>query len=61
MATASLKSKFLQNMMTMREEFLYELFLDLRNSYDALEREWCMEIIVGYGVGPQTERNLRHY
>ena len=29
--------------------------------YDVLDRERCMEIIVGYGVSPLTERILQHY
>ena len=61
MGTASLKAKFLQHLMARREEILYEVFLDLRKAYDALDRERCMEILVGYGVGPRIERIIRHY
>ena len=45
----------------MREKVLYEFLLDLRKAYDALDREHCMEIIVSYGVVPQTEILLHHY
>ena len=45
----------------MREEVLYEVFLDLRKSYDALDREQCMDILVGYGIGTRTERLLCLY
>ena len=54
--TASLKSKMTQNMMTMREEVLYEVFLNLRKAFNTLNREQCMNIIVGNGIGPRTER-----
>ena len=47
--------------MKMTEKVLYKVFLDLRNAYGALYREWCMEISVGYGVGPRMERILRYY
>ena len=48
-------------MMAVRREILYEVFIDLRKSYYALDRELCMEIFVVYEVGPQTERLLLHY
>ena len=34
---------------------LFQVFVDMRKSYDSLDRERCMEIIWGYGLGP----NLR--
>ena len=45
--TASLEVNIIQQLMAMREEVLYEVFLDLQKSYDALEQEYCMEILVG--------------
>ena len=45
----------------MREEVLYNVFLELQKYYDALEIERCTEILIGYGVGPHTKRILRHY
>ena len=47
--------------MAMREEVLYKVLLNLSKSYGALDMERCLEIIVGYGVGLQTERILRYY
>ena len=40
--TASLKVKMLQQLMEMREEVLYEIFLDLHKAYDALDRNRCL-------------------
>ena len=45
----------------MREEFLYEVFLKIKKSYDALDRQCCMNILVMYGIVPQEERVLRLY
>ena len=35
----------------MREEVLYSIFLDLQKLYDALDRDICLEILEGYGMG----------
>ena len=45
----------------MREKVLYEIFLNLHKAYDALDRGRYLDIIVGYGVGPQAIRLLRRY
>ena len=37
----------------MRETVLYYIFLDLRKVYDDLERNRCLDILAGYGVGPR--------
>ena len=49
---ASLKAKLLQQLTSMREDILYEVFLDLRKAYAVLDRERCMEIFVAYVVNP---------
>ena len=41
------------------EKVLYIIFLDLHKAYDALERSRCLEILEGYGVGPQARRLLQ--
>ena len=38
--TASLEAKLLQQITAVREEVLYEVFLDLSKAYDALDKEW---------------------
>ena len=45
----------------MREEVLCVIFLDLHKAYDALDRSRCLEILEGYGVGPQARRLLQSY
>ena len=48
-------------MTKIKEEVLYEFFLDLRKAYEALDRKIFMEILVGYGVSPRMDRILQHY
>ena len=50
--TVSLKSNLLQKMAYMREEFLYEIFLDLHKAYDSLDLVLCLNIFATYGVVP---------
>ena len=35
--------------------------LDLHKAYDALYRSRCLDILEGYGVGPQSRRLLQTY
>ena len=56
--SAYLKAKLLHQLTPMREEVLYKVFLGIRKACDALDRERCMDILVGYRVGLQTERIL---
>ena len=45
--TTSLESKLLHQMMKMREEVLYEVFLNLQKVYNSLDRERCLKTLVG--------------
>ena len=59
--TPSLKSNLLQQLMSMREEVLYEIFLDIHKYYDTLYHVCCIEILVEFGVGPQVLRLFQRY
>ena len=37
------------------------VFIDLRKAYDAMDRGRCLEILEGYGVGPNIRRLLSHF
>ena len=45
----------------MREELLYEIFMELFKAYDALERDRFLYILEGYRVGPRDCRVLCAY
>ena len=51
-STAYLKAKLLYQLMAMREEVLYAIFLELNKAYDDLDRERFLGILEGYVVGP---------
>ena len=59
--TATLEAKLLQQLAALREEVLYVILLDLNKAYDALDRSRCLEILEGYGVGPNSRRLLTNY
>ena len=59
--TAALEAKLLQQLADLREEVLYVIFLDLTQAYDALDRSKCLDILEGYGVGPNARRLLTTY
>ena len=40
---------------------LHAILINLRNDYNALYRNRCLDILTGYGVGPRTLRILRTY
>ena len=54
--TATLEAKLLQQLVAMRDEVLYVIFLDLTKAYNALDRSRCLEILEGYGVGSSARR-----
>ena len=59
--TASIEVHLIQKLVDMKEEDLCKVFLDLQKSYDVLNREHCMDILVGCGIRPHTERVLCLY
>ena len=61
LGTTTLKAKLFQQLEAMRVEVLHGIFLDLHKAYDTLDRDICLEILEGYGWGPQAHRILRVY
>ena len=59
--TVTLKANLLQQLVALREEVLYVIFLDLHKAYDALDRSRCLEILEGYGFGPRARKLLKKY
>ncbi len=56
MGTAIMEVKLQQQLAWVDQEPLYQIYLDLRKAYDALDRGRCLEILAGYGVGPNLLR-----
>ena len=52
--TATLEAKLLQQLVAMREEVLYILFMNLHKAYDALNRYRCLKILEEYDVVTQV-------
>ena len=57
----SLKAKLLQQLTAMREEFVYEIFMELHKAYVALYKDRCLEILEGFVVVPWARRLLYAY
>ena len=51
-----MEAKLQQQLVWAEQEPLYQIYQDLRKAYDALDWGGCLEILAGYGVGP----NLLH-
>ncbi len=50
--TAIMEVKLQQQLAWVDQEPLYQIYLDLRKAYDALDWGRCLEILAGYGVEP---------
>ncbi len=40
---------------------LYQIYLDLKKAYNALNQTRCLEILAGYGVGPNMLRLQKQF
>ena len=59
--TATLEAKLDQQLSGLSQKPLFRVFLDIRKLYDSLDRGWCLEILRGYGMGPNLARLLKSY
>ncbi len=53
---ATIKAKLAQQLVWIEQEPLYQVFADLRKTYDHLDRKRCCAKMTGYGVGPKLLR-----
>jgi hypothetical protein len=61
MGTAIMEVKLQQQLAWVEQEPLYQIYLDLRKAYDALDRGRCLEILAGYRVGPNLLRLQKQF
>ena len=59
--TSALEAMLTQQLTSMREAVLFEVFLDIQKAYDTLERESELDLLAAYDVRPRTVRLLRKY
>lgn len=59
--TAIFEAKLFQQLASIQQVPIFEVFLDLRKAYDTLDRERTLEILAQYGAGARMLRLLRQY
>jgi hypothetical protein len=59
--TAMIEAKLAQQLAHLEQTLFYGIFLDLKKTFDAMDRERCLEILVGYGVGPNMLRLISQF
>ena len=52
--TATIEGKLVQQLAYLKQVLFYGIFLDLRQVYDAMDRDKCLLILKGYGVAPKV-------
>jgi len=58
--TAILEAKLEMQEATATSRPCFQIFIDLTKAYDSVDRERLLDIMAGYGVGPNALRFLRH-
>jgi hypothetical protein len=51
--TATMEVKLVQQLVYQEQEAWHQIFLDLQKAYNLMDRGCCVDILVGYGVGPK--------
>jgi hypothetical protein len=59
--TAIMEVKLNQQLAWVDQAPLYQIYLDLKKAYDALDRTRCLGILAGYRVGPNLLRLQKHF
>ena len=52
MGTATLESNLTQQLAVHAHNTLFQVFLDIFMEYESLDRDLCLELLIGYGMGP---------
>ena len=56
-----MESKLAQQLAGLAHEPLLHIFMDVRKAYDSMERGCFLEILRGYGMGPNLARLLKNH
>ena len=59
--TAIIEANMSQQLVGIAHEPLFQVFLDLQKAYYLLDWEWCLELLRGYGMGPNLDVILENY
>ena len=59
--TTYLNTKLLQQLIAIMEAFINDILMGTQKAYNALNRDRCLNILVGYGMGPRSIRILWKY
>ena len=56
-----MEANIVQHLYGLIHEPLFQVFLDVRKAYNLLDRERFLEVLRGYGMGPNMARLLKNY
>ena len=59
--TATPEANIAQQLAGLAHKPLLQVFLDVRKAYKLLDREWCLELLRGYGMGLNLSHILENY
>ena len=59
--TAKLEANLDQQLAGLAHDSLFQVFLEIHKAYDSLDRGRCLEVLLGYGMGPNLARLLTAY
>ncbi len=56
-----MEAKLAQQLGHLEQVPFYGVFLDLKKAFDSMDRERCLLILGGYGVGPKMIRLIQNF
>ena len=59
--TALIEAKLAQQLAHIEQAPFYGVCIDLKKAFNAMDRERCLLILEGHGVGPNMRRLIRHF